>query len=341
MQVKVFILSNYQMFKTILKHEKCLILDYPWYAQSFTQGVLTGLIVAQGGFGAFSLLIFLPFLDYAALSRAIYLRAAFDQKKKALRISPLKRPDYDKNISWQSSLRPIASVIINAFFATAIAPFVAPYSPLGNSTRSLYYKVISQPSTYSTLPTLEKSTSFLIDPSQAFWLRKSEVAKILSKQSLLRSVKAQEEHDSKLSLVAQYVTTTSLNDKTFKRISDSVQSLQSDSRYHLVLTKTKQQLVQAVVPKLEDYKNEVARKKSAEQKRQASILFAKARQDSIEFAEDLIVMMRDYDGTCANTLAEININFDDPRGLEKRISGKISPTEKTSLKQLMRQITGC
>ena len=307
------------MFKTILNHKKCLIFDYPWYAQSFTQGVLTGLIVAQGGFGAFWLLIYLPFLDYAALSRAIYLCAAFDQKKKALCISPLKRPDYDKNISWRSSLRPIASVIINAFFASAIAPFVAPFSPLANSTRSLYYKVISQPSTYSTLPTLEKSTSFLINPSQAFWLHKSEVAKILSKQSLLRSVKAQEEHDQKLSLVAQYVTTTSLNDKTFKRISDFVQSLQSDSRYHLVLSKTKQQLVQAVVPKLEAYKNEVARKKIADQNRQASILFAEAKKDSIEFAEDINLSRRNYNyDTCPDTIYEINSNFDDPRGLEKK-----------------------
>jgi hypothetical protein len=237
--------------------------------------------------------------------------------------------------------RSLLALITLGAISTAIAPLVAPYSPLANPTRSFYHKVISQPSTYSTLPTLEKSTSFLIDPRQAFWLHKSEVANILSKQSVLRSIKAQKDHDAKLGLAAQYVTTTSLNDKTFKRISDSVQSLQSDSRYHLVLTKTKQQLVQAVVPKLKDYKNEVARKKSDEQKRQASILFAKAKQDSIEFAEDLNVTMRNYDYTCSDTQYEINSNFDDPRGLEKRIGGKISPTEKISLKQLMRQITGC
>jgi len=201
------------------------------------------------------------------------------------------------------------------------------------------------PATYSTLNELDKSTSFLLGPEQKYWLRDNQVSLLETKKLTLEQVKRKKIDDEYLRGQARLAISTDINEVTYKQILSEVTSLPLHPRFKIVLTKQQQQQVIGLRSKVQAFSSEVDLRKREEQaremKRQASILFAKAKQDSIEFAEDLNVTMRNYDYTCSDTLNEINSNFDDPRGLEKRIGGKISPAEKISLKQLMRQITGC
>jgi hypothetical protein len=76
------------------------------------------------------------------------------------------------------------------------------------------------------------------------------------------------------------------------------------------------------------------------QAEKAAIL-AKARKDVVATAEDYNVMMRDYGGTCSQTLYEINAYVDDSRGLEAQIGATIDPADKPGLKRIMRRVTGC
>lgn len=249
-------------------------LSLPWYAQSSLQGLLTGFAIAQGGMGALWTLWIFPFLDYSALSRIKFLRGALALQEKALRTSPSKRPDYDKDISWLSYFRPIASISINAVLAASTAPLLAPYSPFSQPTRNFYHKVASQPVTYSTLDSLDESTDFLLQPNQAFWLHKPEVAKLRDKQHVITAIKAQRSHDIQIKSDAKYVLSTPLNDASYQRILDTVKSLQSDSRFKIVLTKSSQNLVNAVRPKAQEYANDVDRRKKEEEARQAALVAA-------------------------------------------------------------------
>jgi hypothetical protein len=254
------------------------IASVPWFAQSAAQGFLTGVLLAQGGLPALWLLKLLPFLDYAAISRTKYLLSAFERREKALKTAPTKRPEYDKQISWRSSFRPIASVIINATLAAVTAPLVAPYSPFAHPTRQFYHSVVAIPATYSSLDSLEKSTSFLLSQDQRYWLTQSEVAHLTKKKTTLQAVKTQLDHDITLRGNAQYVASTRIDNATYQRVLDYSNSLQSDSRYELALTQTLKAAVKSAQPKAQAFANEVEQKRKVEEARQAALVAAeKAR----------------------------------------------------------------
>jgi hypothetical protein len=263
-----------QMNRKLLELKKKTISTVPWYAQSAAQGFLIGLLLAQGGLSAQWLLKLLPFLDFAAISRTKYLLSAFKAKEQALKTSPSKRPEYDKQISWLSSFRPIASVIINGTLAASIAPIVAPYSPFANPTKQYYHRVVSIPATYSSLNSLEKSTRYLLSQDQRYWLNEAEVANLTKKKTILQSIKIQLDHDNTLKSNAQYVASTRIDNDTYQRVLDYSKSLQSDSRYDLALTKSLKAAVKAAQPKAQAFANEVERKRKVEEARQAALVAA-------------------------------------------------------------------
>ncbi len=73
----------------------------------------------------------------------------------------------------------------------------------------------------------------------------------------------------------------------------------------------------------------------------AAEVFAAAREEALAAAQDYRLMQVEAEGTCADTLYEINSYVDSPRGIESTIGGKVSASQKAELKSLMREVTGC
>jgi|GEM_PF-4056592 len=295
----------------------------PWFLLSSPcQGMLTGIIIAQGGFSALFLLLLLPFLDVAAISRIHYLIVAFSEREKALKISPLRRPGYDRSISWLSAIRPIGCVALNLTLATVFAPLIAPYSPMASATKTFFNKVIAMPATYSTLNELDKSTSFLLGPEQKYWLRDNQVSLLETKKLTLEQVKRKKTDDEYLRGQARRAISTDINEVTYKQILSEVTSLPLHPRFKIVLTKQQQHQVIGLRPKVQAFSSEVDLRKREEQAREMEKVAAEKARWGVYYENS--ELKNDAISSCKNSAFEKtgqskNWFFDD-RGLDFNIA---------------------
>lgn len=136
----------------------------PWWTCSPIQGLLSGILIAQGGYNAGLLLLVSPLIDIAGWKRLVKLR-----------------------YTQIGSSRPSKAVILaclglNFISAALVAAVAAPFSPWAGGTQRFFHKIMALPTSYSSYQAILSGLDLLRTPAQQRWLHADQINSLEVKQ---------------------------------------------------------------------------------------------------------------------------------------------------------------
>lgn len=276
----------------------------PWWAQSPLQGLVGGILVAQGGLAVLPLsFLILPFLDIAAISRTRYLLKAFKEKEDALNLYATVRgadPTYDRSILWISWARPIASACLNGFVALTTAPLVAPYSYGAAETQRDFFRLVAQPVTYSNVSYMTKTIEPLLKSEdkapERYWLKRTQVTALESKLITVNNTTKQYEEEQSIIKAINFAIASKASPSNYQRILVAANNLPLNPRFAIIISKEKATQLKKVQEEAEAVSADVVEKRKVEQARIAKV----QAQQQVE---------QDFDNLCGGLYKEMIINM--------------------------------
>lgn len=188
-------------------------------ASSSFQGLLSGLAIGFFGQPALPFLLLTIPLDRVALYKWRIVGSEAKPKKRFLLVASA-----------------FASMGINAMFSLIGISVMASVSPIGNSARQQYFKVMGITVVGQNADALDKQSRSLLDAGSSHWLNTSQKSQLVSKLKTIESVKSGLQADKLLYQEGYAVANERIDDSAYKSIILRANAVAANSRAALILS---------------------------------------------------------------------------------------------------------